>query len=332
MPKKPLFAIIVPFKAVDNYVFECIDGCLKQTMQDFELILVPDKPIDKTLLLERFGKQALKKIKIVASGSDLPVGIPSAKRNIGIENTGAEFAAFIDSDAYPQPQWLESALPLLREKRACAVGGPNLEPEGVGFWESIAIKTMHLNLTDSGLHDSFKKYKGFAIWKELPTSNIIIKRKVLLQIGKFDESYATGEDVKACLLLRKTGKLILYNKRTAVHHHNRPSLLTHLPRVVGYGRGKIRALKETNSFRLANLLIIGFLLLVVSSPFVMLAFPFTLPFYAAAVAVYATFIGLDCLQHSIKPVRVPVAIVVVLLTQMAYGLGTMLEILMPQQK
>jgi len=329
--KNPLFAIIVPFKAVDKFALECIEGCLSQTMQGFELILLPDKPIERRLLAERFGKKAMEKIKCIPTGQKLPKGAASAKRNIGIESTKAEFIACIDSDAYPEPEWLESALPLLRDEKVAAVGGPNLEPKNIGLWESLAIKTMHLYLTDTGLHDTFQKHSGAQVYRELPTSNIIIKRNLLLQIGKFDESLATGEDVKACILLRKTGKLILFNRKTAVHHHNLRSFSEYLPRLSDYGRGKIRVLQETNSFRMANALVIAFLLYVILAPFAGIAFPIIWVFYAASIMAYAIIAAIDCLLHSVRPVHVPFCVFIVFLTHLAYGIGTLQALLLPEK-
>ncbi len=331
MEKKPLFAIIVPFKTLDSFVLECIEGCLNQTRQDFELILLPDNKIEKQALVEKFGKKKSEKIRCIPTGQNLPKGVASAKRNIGIENTKAEFIACIDSDAYPQSKWLESALPFLRDDKVAAVGGPNLEPKNIGLWESLAIKTMHLYVTDTGMHSTFKKHKGILVYKELPTSNIIIKRNLLLQIGKFDENCPTGEDVKACILLRKTGKLILYNKETAVHHHNKRSFSEYIPRLKDYGRGKIDVLKETDSFRITNTVVIAFLFYVVFMPFVAIVFPILWIFYAASFVFYATAIGIDCLEHSVKPVHVPFCIFIVFITHIAYSIGTTQALLFPKK-
>ncbi len=326
---KPLFAIIVPFKELNDFVFKCIECCLGQSIQRFELVLLPDKPIEKRILEKKFGKNSLKKIKVIATSAELPRGAAASKRNIGINNTSAEFIALVDSDAYPQQQWLESALPLLKDERVGAVGGPNLEPHNIGLFESLAIKTSYLSSTRGGLQNTGKEYKGFPVYNDFPSSNLITKRKLLLQLGGFDEGYATGEDVKLCNLIRKAGKLILFNKETAVHHHNRTTLSAHLPRMRTFARGKIRALRATGEFRLVNLAIASGTVFVFSAPFVILGFPFLWPLYATVFALYAVFIAADCLLHSIRAVHVPLCIPLVFLTHLAYGIGSLQELLSP---
>ena len=325
MHEKPLFAIIVPFKNLNSFVFECIEHCLKQTIEDFELILLPDKPIEMQLLLERFGKKALKKIKCIPTGSNIAYGIISAKRNIGIENTKAEFLAFIDSDAYPQSQWLESALPLLRDEKVGIVGGPNLAPKNIGFWESIIIKSMNLNVTYKGLYALFGnlgKYKQFPVYKELASSNMLMPRKLCLQAGKFDENYLTGEDMQICASMRKKGKLVLFNKKTAVHHHARSKLSTHFFRIIQYARGKYKMLRQLKEFPAFNLLLIAFALYVFSAPFIALPFPFLLPFYAITLALYFFVVCVDCLLNSVKLHELPFCALTVFLTHLAYGIGS----------
>lgn len=320
-----LFAIIVPFKELNPFVFDCIGGCLKQSLQDFELILLPDKEIDRNLIAEKFGNATLKKMKIIPTGSNRAYGIISAKRNIGIDSTQAEFLAFVDSDAYPEPQWLESALPLLKDKKVGIVGGPNLVPKKTGFWERIIIKSMNLNVTYKGLYSLFgnlKKYNGFQIYREFASSNLLIPRKLCIEIGKFDEDCLTGEDIKLCAFVREKGLLILFNEKTAVHHHARASLSKHFFRVIEYGWGKHLILKQFKEFPLFNLLLILFTAYMISAPFIALAFPSLIPFYMASLALYIVVVGADCLLNSIKVYETPFCILTVFLTHLAYGIGS----------
>ena len=41
----------------------------------------------------------------------------SKKRNIGVKNTKTEYIAFIDSDAYPNDNWITNGEKLLSDKR-----------------------------------------------------------------------------------------------------------------------------------------------------------------------------------------------------------------------
>ena len=57
----------------------------------------------------------------------------SAARNLGLRNATGEIVAYIDDDAYPDPDWL-TFLALAFLKSACVgIGGPNLAPPGDGW-------------------------------------------------------------------------------------------------------------------------------------------------------------------------------------------------------
>lgn len=333
MKASKTFAIIVPFKNLNKFVFECIGGCLKQTTQDFELILLPDNPVDKKLF-EKFGKSALKKIRCIATGGDIAEGIISAKRNIGIESTKAEFLAFVDSDACPKAQWLESTLPLLKDKKVGIVGGPNLPPKGIGFWESVVIKAMDLNFTRKGLYTLFgklKKYRGAQVYQELASSNMIVSRKLCLEVGKFDEKFFTGEDMLFCAMVRKKGRLILFNRKTAVYHHTRSNLLMFFRRIMQYSLGKYKVLKELQETPIFNFLLAGFALYIVLLPLVALVFPLAGLFYLATLALYLLLVCIDCLANSVKLLELPACILVVFLIHIAYGFGSLQAILSTPQ-
>ena len=51
MAKTPAISVIVPVYKVELYIKQCIDSILKQTFQDFEIILVDDASPDNSFAL-----------------------------------------------------------------------------------------------------------------------------------------------------------------------------------------------------------------------------------------------------------------------------------------
>jgi len=322
--KAPLFAIIVPFETLekDKYVFDCIRECLNQSFQDFELILLPSEKINPKIFVEKFGKDSLKKIRCIPTGKKLRQGRISVKRNLGIKNTKAKFIALVDSDAYPEKGWLESAAKILEDPAVGIVGGPTLAPKNIGFWEKTIIKTIHLYSVSTGLRYRMKKYRGHKIFDDLPSCNLITKRDLLFKVGLFDERYFTGEDTLFCRKIRSLGKLILFNEKTIVHHHNR-LLFGHLSRMRAFGSCKVRLLRELKIFPTMNLLLGLFFLYVILSPFVALVVPLLGAVALGLFVLYLLLICVDCLINSVELFRVPFCVFVVFLTHLCYGFGSL---------
>ena len=91
----PLIQIVIIYKKIDNFVFESVSGCLKLNYE--EDFIIKDK-----------------RINVIKTGT---VSIP-VKRNIVIYNSheDAEFIAFLDADAYPDPNWLINCIQYFNKK------------------------------------------------------------------------------------------------------------------------------------------------------------------------------------------------------------------------
>ena len=88
-------SVIIPVYNSKNYLKECLNSILNQTLDDIEVICVNDCSKDNSLsILQKYASKD-KRIKII----DLPQnkGAGSA-RNIGIDNARGEYIGFVDSD------------------------------------------------------------------------------------------------------------------------------------------------------------------------------------------------------------------------------------------
>lgn len=87
-------SVIVPVYNVENYIYECIDSIIKQSIKDMEIIVVDDGSKDNSMsILKNFNDS---RIKIITQKNG---GLSSA-RNTGIEEAKGEYIYFIDSDDF----------------------------------------------------------------------------------------------------------------------------------------------------------------------------------------------------------------------------------------
>ncbi len=98
-----LISVIVPVFNVEQYLANCIKSILNQSFKDFELILVDDgSPDNSGEICEKYA-QMDSRIKVVHHAN----GGLSFARNTGINAAKGDYLAFIDSDDFVFPHYLE---------------------------------------------------------------------------------------------------------------------------------------------------------------------------------------------------------------------------------
>lgn len=89
-------SVIVPVYNVEEYLEECLDSIINQTLEDIEIICVNDGSTDNSLkILEKYSQKD-ERIKIISQENQ---GL-GATRNVGMEHAIGEYISFIDSDDY----------------------------------------------------------------------------------------------------------------------------------------------------------------------------------------------------------------------------------------
>ncbi len=88
-------SVIVPVYNVENYLIECLDSILQQSVDDMEIICVEDCSTDNSLqvLQQMSGKD--ERIKIICHSENKGL---SAARNSGIAYARGKYILFVDSD------------------------------------------------------------------------------------------------------------------------------------------------------------------------------------------------------------------------------------------
>ena len=91
-------SIIIPVYNSTLYLRECIDSVLKQTYQDFEILLVDDGSTDNSPQI--CDGYAQNDDRIIAVHKEN--GGTSDARNVGLEKAGGDYITFMDNDDYWQ--------------------------------------------------------------------------------------------------------------------------------------------------------------------------------------------------------------------------------------
>ena len=100
---KPLISVIIPVYAVEKYLKRAVDSVLKQTYRNLEIILVDDgSPDECPAICDAYAKKEAR-VRVVHKEN----GGLSDARNAGLDIAGGDYIAFLDSDDYYAPFFIE---------------------------------------------------------------------------------------------------------------------------------------------------------------------------------------------------------------------------------
>ncbi len=90
-------SIIIPVYNLEEYIEDCIESCLNQSFEDYEIICVNDGSKDNSAaILDAYSQKHPKKIKVIHK----PNGGVSSARNKGLEMATGKWLWFVDGDDY----------------------------------------------------------------------------------------------------------------------------------------------------------------------------------------------------------------------------------------
>ena len=93
-------SIIIPVYNVEDYIRATLNSILKQTLTDFEVIIVnDDSPDNSQVIIDEFCEKDSR----FKSYKELSGGVSSA-RNYGLEHASGEYVLFVDGDDIIPPK------------------------------------------------------------------------------------------------------------------------------------------------------------------------------------------------------------------------------------
>ena len=102
MESIPKVSVVIPVYNVENYLCQCLDSVLNQTLKDIEIICVDDGSTDNSSAILNEYKATDSRIHVITQEN----GGLSAARNSGLHVTRGQYVYFLDSDDYIVPETL----------------------------------------------------------------------------------------------------------------------------------------------------------------------------------------------------------------------------------
>jgi glycosyltransferase involved in cell wall biosynthesis len=203
-------SLYIPCFNAEKTIAACLEAVLKLKYPVTEVVVIDDGSADSTA-----GIAASYPVRLLRHGTNRGL---AAARNTAIKNTQAEFVAALDADCVPNKDWLSCLMRRINVAKADGVGGKLIEDRVSSVFDSWRSIHMRQSWGARGKKPEF-----------LFGSNTVFRRKVVLDVGLYNESFRTNyEDVDISRRLIASGARLVYDPKAVVHHlkqDDMPSLL-----------------------------------------------------------------------------------------------------------
>lgn len=177
------FSVVISVYNKEAQIANTINSVLKQTIQDFEIIIVNDGSTDNSKsVLDSFSDHRIKTFHTSNNGA-------SAARNFGIRQASKPYIALLDGDDFWHTFFLEEITLLI-----------NKFPQEKVFATAIELQDQQLiypakySINHNLMHQVISYFKGSHIKTLLSSSSVVIHQTVFDRVGYFDTDIISGQD------------------------------------------------------------------------------------------------------------------------------------------
>ncbi len=171
-----------------KFLDEAIDSILSQTFTDFEFIIIDDASSDTSLQVINSYKDA----RIIVLQNTKNIGLTKSL-NIGIAEAKGKYIARMDADDISMPKRLEKQFDFMEEHPEFAFCGSkaiSINEEGQ------EVKYLPDTVCDKDIILAYIFFKNMFIH-----STLFIEKKVLTDVGGYDEEFTRSQDYRLYLKL-----------------------------------------------------------------------------------------------------------------------------------
>lgn len=183
------FSIIIPVYNGEKHLEKCLDRLLKQTYNNYEIIVINDGSLDNTYKIAKEYTYKDNRIKVLNQDNQ---GVSRA-RNYGIEQAKGEYILFVDSDDSLKIDALEKLKKIVENKMdlvlfGFSVLGDTNRPNDTKILNELANEKTNIKKIEKALIATKDNILGY-IWRAVYSKDLLTYNNI-----KFPEGIKISED------------------------------------------------------------------------------------------------------------------------------------------
>ncbi len=194
----PKVSVVVPVYKVENYLEQCVNSILEQTLLDIEIVLIDNGGTDRCPEICRYFERQDKRIKLISLKQN--IGLRGAWLE-GLTHVTSEYVTFVDSDDFIQNDFIEMLFNAISKHNVdCVSAGyrdyiedrfnktKRFEQSKIFFKQAIETEILTPFFEQT---ESIDKTFGNSRWAK------IYKTDVLIKVAKScNKEISSGEDIE----------------------------------------------------------------------------------------------------------------------------------------
>lgn len=211
----PKFLVVIAVYNKEKYIAKTLQSVLKQTFQDFEIIIVNDGSIDGSdAIINTFTDQRIHYYLQPNQGA-------AAARNVAISKATGDYIALLDADDLWESSYLEKMNTLIEQHPLQAVFACAClkETRGKTILSHYSIASLQLDAVHI-----VNYFEASTIDTVLTSSSTILKKEVFQEVGGYNPALKSGEDTDFWIRLGIKYPVVFLNTPLATYVYHPQSL------------------------------------------------------------------------------------------------------------